>query len=124
VTSYETRNGPGERKQDGVPEGLSEVIDFSGYDLCTTLRLIALSGECRQVKVRKGSRQGAIYISAGEIQAAVTKDRAGDEALFESLSWEGASHVDLPHADPLERNISTSTQVLLEILKKEVFLPD
>ncbi len=124
MTAHETANGSGELKLTPVPEDLSQVINFSYYDLCTTLRLIVLSGESREVKVRKGSRNGAIYIADGEIQAAMTRDRAGDEALFEILSWEAASHVDVHHADRPVRNIRLSTGVLLEILRKEVFLPD
>ena len=40
-----------------LPDSLSEIMDFSSYDLFTTLRLIVLSGETRSVDVRRGSKQ-------------------------------------------------------------------
>ncbi len=124
MNSHETGNGSSVPRLAQVPEDLSQVINFSDYDLCTTLRLITLSGESREVTVRKGSNHGTIYIADGEIQAAVTRDCIGDEALFQILSWEAASHVDAHPVSRVERNIRVSTQVLLEILKKEVFLPE
>jgi len=123
VDSYETGNGSGEPTRNNVPDDLAQVINFSDYDLCTTLRLITLSGESREVSIRRGANQGTIYIADGEIRAAATRDLAGDEALFQILSWDAASHVDAHHAAPAERNIRVSTPVLLEILKKEVFQP-
>ena len=49
-----------------LPDSLSEIMDFSSYDLCTTVRLIVLSGETRTVQVTRGSKQGSIYIKGGE----------------------------------------------------------
>jgi hypothetical protein len=99
-----------------LPDSLSEIMDFSSYDLCTTLRLIVLSGETRSVDVRRGSKRGSVYIKGGEIYAAVTNSCRGDEAFFEILSWGSAEHNDRNDVDTPERNLRIPTKVLLEIM--------
>lgn len=123
MSSSTSRNSSAGSESRIHSEDVSEVIDFSAYDLWTTLRLIVLSGESRKIDVKKGSRQGAIYIAGGDILHSVTADREGDEALFEMLSWEGATHTDVQCSDPLARNMRVPTRILVEILKKEVFQP-
>jgi hypothetical protein len=92
-------------------------MDFSSYDLRTTIRLIVLSGESRKVDVIKGSVQGAIFIKEGEIYRAVTNDLQGDEAFFEIFSWKSETHFDSQVSEPLEKNIRISTGVLVDLLK-------
>jgi hypothetical protein len=99
-----------------LPDSLSEIMDFSSYDLFTTLRLIVLSGETRSVDVRKGSKRGSIYIKGGEIYAAVTNSCRGDEAFFEILSWASAEHSDHNEVETPEKNLRIPTKVLLEIM--------
>jgi len=98
------------------PDDLSEVMDFSSYDLRTTIRLIVLSGESRRVDVKRGSLNGSIFVKEGDIYRAVTDERKGDEAFFEILSWNRAVHMDSQEADPVERNVRVSTRVLLELM--------
>ncbi|HTY21546.1 MAG TPA: DUF4388 domain-containing protein [Desulfomonilaceae bacterium] len=105
------------------PDNLSEVMDFSSYDLCTTLRLIVLSGETRRVEVTRGSKHGSIYVKGGEIYAAVTDTYQGDEAFFEILSWDGTSHVDYNEAHLSERNIRIPTSVLVEAMSSRTPAP-
>jgi hypothetical protein len=92
-------------------------MDFSGYDLFTTVRLIVSSGESRKIQVKKGRLQGSMFISEGEICRVETDERKGDEAFFEILSWKNASHTDAHEADPPERNVRISTSVLLDLMK-------
>ena len=99
-----------------LPDSLSEIMDFSSYDLCTTVRLIVLSGETRTVQVTRGSKQGSIYIKGGEIYAAVTNSCQGDEAFFEMLSWDTANHSDYNEPNGSERNVRIPTKVLLEVM--------
>lgn len=92
-------------------------MDFSSYDLRTTVRLIVLSGESRKVDVIKGSVQGAIFIKEGEIYRAVTNDLQGDEAFFEIFSWKNETHFDSHVSELLEKNIRIPTGVLVDLLK-------
>lgn len=104
---------------DGLPDDLSEVMDFSVYDLPTTIRLIVLSGEHRRIEVKRGTRRGEIRIEAGEIYNAKTNDVEGDEAFFDLLSWTGAVHNDYRHDERTEGNIRIQTNVLLDVLKQD-----
>ena len=110
-------------EHDSVPrekrEDISEIMDYSSYDLRTTIRLVVLSGESRRVDVIKGSRQGTIFIKDGEIHSAVANDLKGDEAFFEMLSWIKAEHSDAHQRDQPEGNMRVSTSVLLDLLAKE-----
>jgi hypothetical protein len=99
------------------PEDLAEVMDFSGYDLFTTVRLIVSSGESRKIQVKKGGLTGFMFIKEGEIYRVETVDRHGDEAFFEIISWKNASHTDMQEADPPESNVRISTSVLLDLMK-------
>ncbi len=103
--------------EDGHPEDLSEVMDFSSYDLRTTVRLIVLSGESRRVDVTKGSVQGAIFIKEGEIYRAVTNELQGDEAFFDIFSWKSETHVDSQVFEHVEKNMRIPTAVLVDLLK-------
>lgn len=100
------------------PDDLSEVMDFSKFDLGTTLRLIVLSGESRRVEVTRGRARGYIYIKAGEIYRAATSNSRGDEAIFEMVSWDKAVHRDFLEPSPPEPNIRIPTANLLDTLKK------
>ena len=100
-----------------LPDDLSEVMDFSGYDLRTTIRLIVLSGESRRIDIKRGSKNGSIFIKDGEIFAALTNVDAGDEAFFEMLSWKQSAHSDTHEPDPPEKNLRISTSVLLDAMK-------
>ncbi len=102
---------------DGYPEDLSEVMDFSRYDLRTTVRLIVLSGESRRVDIRRGSRGGSICIREGEIYRAQAGELEGDEALFEILSWDKTIHSDFLQSECPERNIRIATQVFLNMME-------
>jgi hypothetical protein len=97
---------------------LSEVINFSSYDLRTTLRLIILSGESRRIEVKRGSRRASVFITGGEVFRVETDDKSGDEALFEILSWDKTSHSDSQHGNPGEKNIRIPTDVLLDLIEK------
>ncbi len=101
------------------PEDLAEVMDFSGYDLFTTVRLIVSSGESRRIHVKKGGLNGSMFIKEGEIYCAETNDREGDEAFFEIISWKNASHSDVHEADPPDKNVRISTSVLLDLMKDQ-----
>jgi len=104
---------------DGAPpDELSEVLDFSAYDLATTIRLIVLSGESRRIDVRRVSKRGSIFIQGGEIYRAESTECTSDEAFFDMLSWDSELHSDTWEADPPERNIRVATNVLLDVLKK------
>ncbi|MGB6067974.1 MAG: DUF4388 domain-containing protein [Desulfomonilaceae bacterium] len=92
-------------------------MDFSGYDLFTTVRLIVSSGESRKIDVKKGRLRGFIFIKEGEIYRVETDDRQGDEAFFEILSWKNASHTDVNEPDPPEKNVRISTNVFLDLMK-------
>lgn len=100
-------------------ENISEVLDFSSFNLSTTIRLIVLSGESRRIDIRKGSRQGSIFIRHGEICHVVTQDKEGDEAFFDILSWKDATHRDEPQPKTPEGNLSIPTGVLLDLLRKK-----
>jgi hypothetical protein len=100
-----------------IPEDLSEVMDFSAYDLRTTIRLVALSGESRRIDVKKGSQFGSIHIRGGEICRVQTADRVGDEAFFEIISWKGETHTDAQDRSLCEPNVRIPTQVFLDLLK-------
>lgn len=104
--------------EERYPEDLSEVMDFSKFDLATTVRLIVLSGESRRVEVTKGHTQGYIYIKAGEIYRAVTNKNRGDAAVFEMMSWDKSVHRDFLEANPPEPNVRIPTPNLLDALKK------
>jgi hypothetical protein len=106
------------------PEDLSEVMDFSSYDLRTTIRLIVLSGESRRVDVKRGQDQGSIFIDEGEIYRVVTGGRDGDEALFELLSWEKAVHADYREPIRHERNMRIPTAVFLDLMDKRTTSPE
>jgi len=106
------------------PEDLSEVMDFSSYDLRTTIRLIVLSGESRRVDVKKGSNQGSIFIREGEIYRVVTGEREGDEALFQILSWEKAVHADYREATLQEKNMRIATSVFLDLMDIRTSSPE
>ena len=102
---------------DNHPEDLSEVMDFSSYDLRTTVRLIVLSGETRRIDVRKGSLKGVIYIKEGEIYRALTDDLRGDEAFFDIFSWKKETHTDSQAAESMEKNVRIPTGVLIDLLQ-------
>ncbi len=106
-----------------LPDSLSEIMDFSSYDLRTTVRLIVLSGETRTVRVIRGSKQGSIYIKGGEIYAAVTNSCQGDEAFFEMLSWDDANHADHNEVNDSESNMRIPTKVLLEVMNSRTLKP-
>jgi hypothetical protein len=118
-----TGHGADVQRSDGdvYPDDLSEVMDFSTYNLRTTVRLIVLSGECRRIEVKRRSKQGNIYIKAGEIYRAVTDENEGDAAFFEILGWDRAIHRDYGEDDPPERNIRIATTVLLEAMKSQAY---
>lgn len=99
-------------------EDLSEVMDFSSYDLRTTVRLVIHSGESRRVDIRQGSKWGAIYIKDGELYRVETSESEGDEAFFEILGWKKASHSDRMQSEKLDRNVNISTDVFLDLLNK------
>lgn len=99
-------------------------MDYSVYDLRTTIRLIVLSGESRRIDVRRGSKQGCIHIKDGEIHNAATGERHGDEAFFEIISWDKASHSDVRHPEPPERNVRIQTGVLLDLMQEQTMRPD
>jgi len=102
----------------GEPEDLSEVMDFSIYDLRTTIRLIVLSGESRRIDVRRGSKQGSIFVKEGEIYRAVTNERQGDEAFFEILSWDRSVHTDTQQVESLDKNLRIPTSVFLNLIRE------
>ncbi|MDQ7781547.1 MAG: DUF4388 domain-containing protein [Desulfomonilaceae bacterium] len=104
---------------EGYPEDLSEVMDFSRYDLRTTIRLIVLSGESRRVDVKRGSRKGSIFVREGEIYRVQAGDLEGDEAMFEILSWDKTIHSDFLQSECPERNIRIATQILLNMMESE-----
>ncbi len=106
---------------DVYPDDLSEVMDFSSYNLRTTIRLIVLSGECRRIEVKRRSKQGYIFIKEGEIYRTVTDENEGDEAFFEILAWDRAIHRDYKEATPPEKNMRISTSVLLEAMKSQAY---
>jgi hypothetical protein len=112
-----TGNNPEANANGDPPEDLSEIMDFSIYDLRTTIRLIVLSAEPRRIDVKRGSLSGTIFIKEGEICRAETNERDGDEAFFEILSWENAVHSDTTHAELPEANVRIPTAVLLDLLK-------
>ena len=115
----DTHRGSTGEKETGLgrqPEDLSEVMDFSSYDLRTTIRLIVLSGESRRVDVKKGSLNGSIFVKEGDVCRAVTGEREGDEAFFEILSWKKAVHIDSQETSPVDKNVKISTQVLLDLM--------
>ena len=116
MNTYQREAHEKEPEHGRQPEDLSEVMDFSSYDLRTTIRLIVLSGESRTVNVKRGSVSGSIFVKEGEICRAVTDEREGDEAFFEILAWTKASHTDSQESGPLERNVRISTQVLLDLM--------
>ncbi len=116
--------GSSNSQASGRPEDLSEVMDFSSYDLRTTLRLVVLSGESRRVDVKRGSRQGSVYIREGEIYRAVAGPIEGDEAFFEILSWDRAVHRDTQESETLSRNVRVSTDVLLHLIKDQTSTTD
>jgi hypothetical protein len=96
-------------------------MDFSSYDLMTTIRLIVLSGESRRVDVKRGSRRGCIYIKAGEIYRVVADQRHGDAAFFEIIAWDRAVHKDGQESTVLEGNMRISTSVLLQSMRNQVY---
>ncbi|MCA1959784.1 MAG: DUF4388 domain-containing protein [Desulfomonile sp.] len=106
------------QSKDVDAENISEVLDFSSFDLATTIRLIVQSAESRRIDVRKGRRQGSIFIRSGEIYHVVTRDKAGDEAFFDILSWKDADHRDVSQQETPEVNLRISTGVLLDLLQK------
>jgi len=116
MNAHQRDAGGGESGLGRQPDDLSEVMDFSSYDLRTTIRLIVLSGESRRVDVKRGRLNGSIFIKEGDVYRAVTNEREGDEAFFEILSWNRAVHMDSQEADPVERNVRVSTRVLLELM--------
>jgi hypothetical protein len=99
------------------PSDVSEVIDFSNYDLKTTIRLIVLSGEARKITVNRGSVSGTIFIKEGEVFNAETIDATGDEAFFQILSWKNAAHFDSSFDNIPETNIRVPTSALLNLMK-------
>jgi len=106
------------------PEDLSEVMDFSSYDLRTTIRLIVLSGESRRVDVQRGPNHGSIFVGEGEIYRVVTAEREGDEALFELLSWEKAVHQDFPEPTRGQPNMRIPTAVFLDLMDSRITSPE
>lgn len=114
-------SGPQEMDPDqhSRPDDLSEVMDFSRYDLRTTVRLIVLSGESRRVDVKRGSRKGAIFIRDGELYRVATNDLEGDEALFDILSWDKTIHSDSHQTEFPPRNVRVPTHVLLRVLESQ-----
>jgi len=116
---HKTSGSPGgtENGRADVPEDLSEVMDFSKYDLGTTMRLVVLSGESRRIEVKRGSRHGSIFIKDGEIYRVETSERQGDEALFDILSWDKTVHSDVRQVEPVEPNVRIATTVLLNLMK-------
>jgi hypothetical protein len=99
-------------------EDITEVLDFSSYDLRTTIRLIVLSGESRRVDVKRGSKKGSVHVAGGEILSAFSPGKEGDEAFFDILSWDGAAHTDVKELALPERNVTVPTGVLLDLFKK------
>ncbi|HMK34676.1 MAG TPA: DUF4388 domain-containing protein [Desulfomonilaceae bacterium] len=93
-------------------------MDFSSYDLPTTIRLIVLSGESRRIDVKRGSARGAIFIKEGEIYRVVSDRCEGDEAFFEILSWNNIVHSDSRQSEAPEGNVHISTTVFLDLIQK------
>ncbi len=112
-----TDNNPEASENGEPPEDLSEIMDFSIYDLRTTIRLIVLSAEPRRIDIKRGSLSGSIFIKEGEIYRAVTSESEGDEAFFEILSWENAVHSDSTQVELPEANVRIPTAVFLDLLK-------
>jgi hypothetical protein len=106
------------------PDDLSEVMNFSSYDLRTTIRLIVLSGESRKIDVERGTKRGSIYIKSGEVYRVETNEAHGDEAFFEILSWKNVNHSDSLQRDQIEENVRIGTEVLLDILREETSSTD
>jgi hypothetical protein len=108
-------------EDDEHPDDLSEVMDFSQYNLGTTIRLIVLSGESRRIEVKRGTKRGSIHIRAGEICRALTDEHVGDSAFFEILTWDRAVHRDCKETNAPEPNIRIATKVLLEAMKSPAY---
>ncbi len=102
----------------GHPEDLSEVMDFSSYELRTTIRLIVESGESRRVDVRQCSKRGAVFVKEGEIYRVETDETQGDEAFFEILAWDKAVHSDTLQGETPDQNVRIPTNVFLDLLDK------
>lgn len=100
------------------PENLSEVMDYSSYDLRTTVRLIVMSGESRRIDVKRGSKHGSIFVREGDIYRVETNEAEGDEAFFDILSWDKTNHVDRPQNETPSKNLRIPTSVLLDLLKQ------
>lgn len=123
INALAATDGKRSGEKENCPEDLSEVMDYSSYDLRTTIRLIVLSGECRRIDIQRGSRRGSIYINGGEIYRVVTTDGDGDEAFFDIMSWTKAIHTDSLQPEPLERNVRISTDVLLDVSRRQASTP-
>jgi hypothetical protein len=114
-------SGTDSADSDVYPDDLSEVMDFSSYNLRTTIRLIVLSGECRRIEVKRGSKQGQIFIKEGEIYMTATNENEGDAAFFAILAWDRAVHRDYKEVAPPEKNMRIPTAVLLEAMKSQAY---
>lgn len=118
MVNEETTSDFDEEGRQYLSDTITEVLDFSSYDLRTTIRLIVLSGEGRRVDVKRGSKKGSVFIDQGEIRSVFTSEKQGDEAFFDILSWDGAIHTDMREIEPPAGNVNVPTNVLLDLLKK------
>ncbi len=84
-------------------------VGFSGAILVQTLpdviQLYALSNATGALDVSRGDRTGTIWFDRGAIPHAVTRDKAGAEAFYDIMTWQGGSFSMRPGAVAPKRSI-------------------
>lgn len=107
-----------ERLVELVSEALAPAkVGFSGAISVQTLpdvvQLYALSGATGSLLVKHDEEEGELWFELGGIPHAATRDKKGDEAVFEILMWSGGEFSMRLGPPPPERSVVSSWQELL-----------
>lgn len=97
------------------------MANITGYDLCDVIQFHSMSKRSLVLEVDNDGEKGKICMDKGEVVHALCRDKIGEDALYECLSWNSQSITDLPwqHLDVRTINKPTTSLLLEAALSKD-----
>ncbi len=109
---------------DAIMENLEEITKeyaVAGFSLASFMQLLGMEQKTSLLNVKSGKDRGYVYFRQGRLFSAVTKDKKGEEAVFEMLTMKNIEILikKLPRKK-IKKNIDQSLMsILMESAKRE-----